>query len=201
MRTLILSTLLLAAHLLPQASAQDRQPVVPVQSLDLTRYAGHWHEIARLPVSYQRRCAADSTAQYSLRSDGSIAVRNACRTADGELAAVDGVARVVGDEPARLQVRFAPDWLGWLPMVWADYWVLALDADYQWAMVGEPDRKYLWILAREPSMDAAVFAELRGRAEQMGYDLSALVVGAPLREPPEPAGTQPENRDGEPGTP
>lgn len=180
MRPLILTTLLSLAGLLPAAAAQPAQPVTAIESLDLSRYAGQWHEIAHLPVSFQRRCAAHITAHYSLRSDGSIGVRNACRTADGELAAIEGMARQVEDHPARLQVRFAPSWLGWLPMVWADYWVLELDPDYQWAVVGEPGRRYLWILSREPSMDAALFARLKHRAEAMGYDLSALVVAAPL---------------------
>jgi apolipoprotein D and lipocalin family protein len=78
-------------------------------------------------------------------------------------------------------VRFAPDWLSWLPWVWADYWVIALDPGYQWAVVGEPDRDYLWILSREPSMDRAQFEQLKARAEAMGYDLSPLIVAAPLR--------------------
>lgn len=180
MRPLILTMLLSIAGLPPAAAAQAVQPVTAVESLDLTRYAGHWHEIAHLPVSFQRRCAGDITARYSLRNDGSIGVRNACRTADGELAAVEGMARQVDGHPARLQVRFAPSWLGWLPMVWADYWVLDLDPDYQWALVGEPGRRYLWILSREPSMDATLFTRLKQRAEAMGYDLSALVVAAPL---------------------
>ena len=179
MRFLVLTTLLLCAGLVP-ALAQERPRVVPVETLDLTRYAGHWHEIARLPGSHQRRCASDATAHYTLRSDGRIGVRNACRTREGEYLAADGVARQVEGHPARLQVRFAPDWLGWLPLVWADYWVLALDPDYQWAMVGEPGRRYLWILAREPSMDAMLFARLKAAAERMGYDLSELVVAAPL---------------------
>lgn len=180
MRTTILTTLLLSAGLLHVATVRAAEPVTAVETLDLSRYAGHWHEIAHLPVSFQRRCAGEITAQYSLRSDGSIGVRNACRTHEGERAAVEGVARQVEGHPARLQVRFAPGWLGWLPMVWADYWVLALDPDYQWALVGEPGRRYLWFLSREPSMDAGVFARLRQRAEEMGYDLSSLIVAAPL---------------------
>ena len=66
-------------------------------------------------------------------------------------------------------------------MVWADYWVIALDPEYQWAMVGEPDREYLWILSREPTMDRALFDQLKAKAEAMGYDLSPLIVAAPLR--------------------
>lgn len=200
MRTTIL-TLLLCCGGLVAAGARAAQPVTSVEQLDLSRYAGHWHEIARLPVSYQRRCASDITAHYTLRSDGTIGVRNACRTKDGETAAVDGVARQVEGHPARLQVRFAPDWLGWLPLVWADYWVLALDPDYQWSLVGEPDRKYLWILARSPSMDAALFASLKQRAEEMGYDLSDLVVDAPLLGEPGPGAEPATEAGGDEATP
>lgn len=182
MRTFVLTSLLLGGYLLAPAVARASQPVTSVPALDLSRYAGQWHEIAHLPLVFQRGCAGDITAQYSLRSDGSIGVRNACRTHEGGLASVEGVARQVQGHAARLQVRFAPGWLGWLPWVWADYWVIALDADYQWAMVGEPDRKYLWILSREPSMDAALFARLKQQAQDMGYDLSPLVLAAPLRD-------------------
>ena len=74
-----------------------------------------------------------------------------------------------------------PGWLSWVPLVWADYWVVALDPDYQWAVVGDPDREYLWILSREPAMDAGLFEQLKARAEAMGYDLQPLVLAAPLR--------------------
>ncbi|HET6397524.1 MAG TPA: lipocalin family protein [Pseudoxanthomonas sp.] len=179
-----LSSLLLLCLAMPAAAALADEPVASVPELDLSRYAGQWYEIAHLPVSFQRKCAGDITAHYTLRSDGSIGVRNACRTHGGELAAAEGVGRPVPGHPGRLQVRFAPDWLSWLPMVWADYWVIALDPGYQWAVVGDPDREYLWILSREPSMERALFDRLRAQATAMGYDLAPLVVAAPLREPP-----------------
>ncbi|WMJ69886.1 lipocalin family protein [Stenotrophomonas sp. 24(2023)] len=177
---------LLACLLLCPAPLMAAAPVQAVPDLDIDRYAGQWHEIAHLPVSFQKKCVADVTATYSLRSEGRISVHNACRTASGERIAADGMARPVTGHPGQLQVRFAPDWLGWLPLVWADYWVIALDADYQWAMVGGPDRKYLWILAREPHLDRQVFEQLRHRAEAMGYDLAPLRMMAPLTGDPAP---------------
>ncbi len=179
-----LPLLLLACLALAPHAARAQEPVTSVPELDLSRYAGQWYEIAHLPVSFQRKCAADITATYSLRSGGRIGVRNACRNRDGQVEDVQGVARTVEGHPGRLQVRFVPDWLSWLPLVWADYWVLELDPGYQWAMVGGPDRKYLWILSREPSMDRALFERLHARALAMGYDLEPLVIAAPLREPP-----------------
>lgn len=179
------STLLLACCaallLLPVREASAAPPVTSVPDLELSRYAGHWYEIAHLPVSFQRQCAGDITATYALRADGSIGVRNACLTRDGKRAEAEGVARTVEGHPGRLQVRFVPGWLSWVPLVWADYWVVALDPDYQWAVVGDPDREYLWILSREPAMDAGLFEQLKARAEAMGYDLEPLVLAAPLR--------------------
>ncbi|MCL7714079.1 lipocalin family protein [Stenotrophomonas mori] len=163
-------SLLFAGQALAQA------PVVPVEHFELDRYAGQWHEIAHLPVSFQKRCVAEITASYRLRSDGRISVLNRCRVRDGSLLEAEGVARQVAGHPGRLQVRFAPDWLSWLPWVWADYWVIALDPDYQWAMIGEPGRDYLWILSRTPSMDSALFERLKRQATDMGYDLAPLRV-------------------------
>jgi apolipoprotein D and lipocalin family protein len=77
-------------------------------------------------------------------------------------------------------VRFAPRWLAWLPMVWADYWVIELDPDYRWAVVGSPSRKYLWVLSRTPSMDAGQFRAIRNRAAARGYPVERLVMAAPL---------------------
>jgi len=157
-----------------------QQPVRAVPQLDISRYAGQWHEIAHLPVSFQKKCHGDITASYTLREDRLLGVRNSCRIADGSLTQAEGVARPVDGHPGQLQVRFAPEWLSWLPLVWADYWVIALDPDYQWAVVGQPDRKYLWILSRSPQIDRAQFEQLKAHATGMGYDLSTLIVAAPL---------------------
>lgn len=168
---------LLLAFALPAGAAE---PVRSVPELDISRYAGHWHEIAHLPVFFQRKCVGDITAAYTLREDGMLGVANACRTRDGTRDAVEGIARRVEGHPGRLQVRFAPDWMSWLPMVWADYWVIDLDPDYQWAVVGSPNRKYLWILSRTPTMERALFERIKARAQAMGYDLEPLVMAAPL---------------------
>ncbi|HEY4293337.1 lipocalin family protein [Luteibacter sp.] len=158
-------------------------PVTPVSHLDLERYTGTWHEIARLPMYFQRKCTGPVTATYTLRADGTVAVHNECVTADGGTISSDGVAR--RPEPfsqGKLQVRFAPKWLSWLPMVWADYWVIALDDDYRWAMVGQPGRKYLWILSRTPQLDEPTFSSLKKNAATMGYDLAPLVISGGIPE-------------------
>ncbi len=173
------SSVLLLAMALP-ASADSKVVNKPVASLDLQRYAGQWHEIARLPMYFQRKCASDTTATYTPRGDGNLTVRNACRTKAGDMDVSEGVARPVEGQAGALEVRFAPDWLSWLPMVWADYWVVDLDPDYQWAVVGGPSRKYMWVLSRTPTMPTALFDQIKARAISRGYDLDALVVSASL---------------------
>lgn len=156
--------------------------VTSVEQIEITRYAGQWHEIARLPMFFQRKCASEITAQYTLRDDDLVGVKNRCRKADGDIQEVEGVARRNADHPGQLEVRFAPDWLSWLPLTWADYWVIALDPEYQWAVVGEPGREYLWILSRTPEMSHERFEDLKAQAVAMGYDLEDLIVSAPLTD-------------------
>jgi apolipoprotein D and lipocalin family protein len=153
-------------------------PNDPVPALDLQRYAGQWHEIAHLPMFFQRKCVANITAIYTPRPEGTVGVRNACDDEDGKRMVSEGTARPVPGHPGRLQVRFAPDWLAWVPMVWADYWVVDLDPDYGWAVVGGPSRDSLWILSRKPTMDRATYEALRARAAQRGYPVEELVLPA-----------------------
>lgn len=168
--------LLAVAFTCAAASAQDIVlPNESVPALDLQRYSGQWHEIARLPMFFQRKCVANVTATYTVRADGMIGVRNACDRKDGDTRAAEAIARPVAGHPGRLQVRFAPDWLGWAPMVWGDYWVVELDPEYRWAVVGGPDRKYLWILSRTPTMARAQYDAIRARAAQRGYPVDKLV--------------------------
>ena len=168
-----------AAETMP-AALSDGTPNTPVPALDLDRYVGRWHEVARLPMFFQRNCIGDTTATYTSLDDGSIEVRNACRTDDGMIEST-GAARRGGDGGA-LEVRFAPGWLGWLPMVWADYWVVDLDPDYRWAVVGGPKQGAMWILARETTLDPALFERIRQRAEARGYRLAELVVDPAQRD-------------------
>jgi len=153
----------------------------PVPELDLTRYTGTWHEIAHLPMFFQRKCVDNITATYTARKDGSIEVRNACRTAEGEAMESVGEGRRVAGHPGQLKVRFAPGWLSWLPFVWADYWVIDLDPEYRWAVVGGPGNKYLWVLSRTSTMDKALFEQIKAGAKRRGYPVDKLIVAAPLR--------------------
>ena len=172
------SAIALAAVGLAQASvarAQTRAPVRTVPFVDLNRYTGDWFEIARFPNRFQRQCLGDVRASYTRRPDRRLDVVNRCRTADGQTGA-HGVARIVDPQTfARLKVRFAPGWLSWLPMVWGDYWIIGLAPDYSWAVVGDPDRNYLWILARTPHLNDAAVAAARAAARDNGFDIGRLV--------------------------
>jgi apolipoprotein D and lipocalin family protein len=168
-------TLALATLVVPALLAQSPKPVETVDNVDLERYAGDWYEVARFPNRFQDQCAGDVRVTYRRRSDGRIDVINRCRKSDGEIDVANGIARVVDQQTnAQLEVRFAPAFLSWLPMVWGDYWIIGLDADYQWAVVGDPSRKYLWILSRTPVLDSSAFSAAVERARTQGFDTARL---------------------------
>ncbi|MDM7915508.1 MAG: lipocalin family protein [Candidatus Eisenbacteria bacterium] len=147
-------------------------PPVPVGSVDLNRYAGLWHEIARIPNRFQKQCASDDiTAYYELRDDGRLTVINRCVDAEGRVREVRGVAKIVDPASnARLKVSFV-SFLGIRPF-WGDYWVLGLGDDYEYVVVGTPDRKYGWILARAADPGAATIESAKQVLKNQGYDVA-----------------------------
>lgn len=163
----------------PSGAKAGATSLAPIPTLDLNRYLGTWHEIARYPNRFQDKCVGPATAEYT-RQDDHLRVVNACRLADGTVETAIGTGRRVGGpSSATLEVRFAPAWLSWIPMVWGDYWVIDLDADYQLAAISEPRRRYLWILSRQPTIDVATMRAVRERLEAKGFDLSRLEIVAP----------------------
>ena len=157
---------------------------LPVQSgVDLNRYTGTWYEQARLPNRFQKECAGDVQADYALQSDSVISVTNQCRIADGSTKIAQGEARLSPGadprDPAKLQVRFAPAWTSWLPMVWGDYWILRLDGDYRHSLVGTPDRQYLWVLSRDRQADQTVIDSLLRHAQTLGFPIAEVVKTNP----------------------
>lgn len=160
-----------------QATAQavDAAPVKTITSLDVPRYLGTWYEIAKFPNWFQKKCVGNTKAEYSLRPDGNLKVLNSCKTANGEVSDAEGTARQIGakDSP-RLEVRFAPAWLSFLPMVWGDYWVIDLDPQYQVAAVCDPKREYLWVLSRTPQLDSRIYDDLLLRLKQQQFDVRKL---------------------------
>lgn len=156
-------------------TAGQRPPLETVSRVDVDRYAGTWHEVALYPNRFQRECAADTTATYTPLGEGLIGVRNMCRRADGTQMAVDGVAEVVDPATnAKLKVSFLPSWLRWTGVGRGDYWVLYLSPDYRVAIVGEPSREFLWVLARSPALTDAEYDALMPKVRAAGYDPQRL---------------------------
>ncbi len=155
----------------------DRKDTLPtVPAVDLGRYCGTWYEIARLPMWFQRHCV-NSMATYTRRADGAVGVRNECATDTGGQAHIEGVARVVDPQTnARLTVVF-DNFFARLFGSSRDgnYWILALDPDYRSAMVGTPDRRYLWILSRTPQLDDITYQHYVEQASQLGFPVSSLI--------------------------
>ncbi|MHB1215987.1 MAG: lipocalin family protein [Thiobacillus sp.] len=151
------------------AACTPRPPPLPtVQAVDLERYVGTWYEIARLPNSFQTMCVSDTQAIYR-PSGKDVAVLNRCRTAHGTIEQAHGIAKVVAaSNGAKLRVSFFRPFYG-------DYWILALDPDYRWALVGEPKRRYAWILARQAALDPATLDTLLNRAAALGFDRQAFI--------------------------
>lgn len=152
-------------------------PLHSVGSVDLARYVGRWYEIANYPNRFQRQCVADTTAEYAAREDGTLAVTNRCATAGG-VSQASGVARRVDGRTDRLQVSFLPAALRWLPIGWGDYWVIGLAPDYRYAVIGEPSREYLWVLARTPALAAEDRAAIDALLRAQGYDPTRLAATA-----------------------
>jgi apolipoprotein D and lipocalin family protein len=159
--------------MLPATTASSAEPQAAMQvvaSVDLNRYAGKWYEIARLPNRFQRDCASDTSATYELRSDGKVSVINACRASDGRMKTAKGTARRAGDKEPNTKLRVTFFW-----PFYGNYWIIDLDPDYRWAVVGEPDRKYLWVLSREPQMEDGLYQEILERAKRQGYNVTPMI--------------------------
>lgn len=168
--------------LLLVACGQNNRTVMPPletvsQKVDLNRYLGRWYEIARYDNAFQKDCVA-ATATYSMRHDGNISVLNQCRvsTLEGELRSAEGKAWVVDPETnAKLKVSFFWPFSG-------DYWIIELGEQYEYAVIGHPSRKYLWILGRSPEMDEKTYQFIMNAlATKHSYDPSLLIKALPSR--------------------
>lgn len=170
MRALVVALLLLAG-----CGAAEAPPPRTVASVDLQRYLGTWYEAARLPMFAQDSSSVlceDVTATYTARPDGQVGVTNRCLNAlagDAPRSATATAYAVEGSNNAKLRVSFFWPFYG-------NYWVLGLDPDYRWAVVGEPSRRWLWILSRTPQMAPADLERAKAIAREAGYDLAPLRI-------------------------
>ena len=157
------------------AYAQTK-PLHVVEKVELDKYLGVWYEVARKPMYFQNKCDRDVSATYTLNENGNIAVDNLCYAQDGKLNQSSGEA-FVQNAPfnSKLKVSFLPESIRWLPVGRGDYWILKIADDYQTVLVGEPKRKYMWVLSRSAQPDPAVVKEYLDYAQSVGFDLSDII--------------------------
>jgi apolipoprotein D and lipocalin family protein len=163
-------TILILITLMIFSSVHSQKIPTVVSSVDLNRYKGKWYEIARLPNYFERKLKCTS-AEYLLRDDGKITVVNAGNyiTDPKKSSSVKGVAWIPDkNSPAKLKVQFFWPFSG-------DYWIMYLDNDYRYVLVGDPDVKYLWILSREKKMDETTYKMLLQKAIDNGYDVKTII--------------------------
>jgi len=176
-RMAVWGTLLLMVCLVEQPriyAAGESGSLETVNRVELERYMGRWYEIAKIPNRFQRKCDRDTTATYTLRPDGDVTVINRCLREDGREVIARGLAKVVDPSTgAKLKVSFV-SLLG-VRLFWGKYWVIGLDPNYQWALVGEPKRKYGWILARETALTSEQWETVHRILGEKGYDPARFI--------------------------
>ena len=171
----LLATLALPACQTAQPAAKPNPPLLTVAHVDVTRYAGTWHEVSRLPNRFQKSCVR-SLAEYTALPDGTLSVKNTCYKTKGRTSSVTGIATpVAGSGNAKLKIRF--NGLASLAPVpeEGNYWILAVDPSYTHALVGTPDRRFLWMLGRQPTLPFPTYRKLKQKAQDLGFDVSKLI--------------------------
>ena len=155
--------------------AEDKKLPV-VSHVELDKYLGLWYEVARKPLYFQRDCVGNVTARYTLNENGNIVVDNRCEDGEAQEKRSIGEAFVI-NQPynSKLRVSFIPEAIRWLPVGRGDYWILKIDKSYQMALVGEPHRKYLWVLSRDPKPNPHLIGEYLKYASSLGYQLDDVI--------------------------
>lgn len=151
-------------------SCKTTQNLNTVQEVDIVRYVGQWYEIARLPNSFEKglECV---TANYTIKKNDKIEVLNKGYSIEkaGKLSTAKGRAWVPDLEfPGRLRVSFFWPFAG-------NYYIISLDEDYKYALIGDPSRKYLWILSRSKELDNTIYSELLDIAKVNGFDIDKVI--------------------------
>lgn len=173
----VLPALLTFSTIVPaqKKDSDNKTGVQTVSSVDLKRYAGKWYEIARYPNKFQKKCVGNTTATYTTKADGSLAVLNQCVLKDGTTGRADGEAKVADTASnAKFKMNFAPRFKSFLSSDWNDYLIVDLDENYQYAAVSDQKRDNLWILSRTPEMKDAVYQNILRRVERLGFEPGKL---------------------------
>lgn len=155
-------------------------PLSTTSHFDVQRYMGQWHQVAATPAWFQSDCFFGTKANYALMANGQVKVLNTCETANKRHKQAEGRARFLTDRTdGRLEVTFLQMLGFWMWPVAGDYWIVALDQDYQWSVVGQPSRKYAWVLGRSATLDPAALREIRVILERESYDTCKLMMTTP----------------------
>ncbi len=170
MKIILLTILVFTFNIMAQ-----QNPPKTVKYVDLKKYIGLWYEIAKIPNSFQDHCVKGTTAKYVMKDDGEITVINSCIDEDGKIDDADGIARVVDKKTnAKLEVSFV-SFFGWRPF-WGDYWIIGLDENYKWAIVGTPNRKYGWVLSRTPQLNKETMDSIFQIIKEQGYNTNNFEI-------------------------
>ena len=147
----------------------NKNNVQLVEQVDLNRYVGLWYEIAKIPNRFQKQCVKNTTAQYAIRSDGRIDVVNRCMKENGFFDEAKGIAKIV-DQVSHAQLKVSFVHIFGIYLFWGNYWIIGLDNDYQWAVVGEPTRKYGWVLGRSTALSDNQWENVHAVLLKNGYN-------------------------------
>ncbi len=171
LRGMLLATVVMS----PTLYAQDRS-LATVPRVELDKYLGLWYEVARKPLFFQKECQKNVTARYTINEYGNVEVDNRCIDQEGNELRSLGEG-FVSNAPynSKIKVSFLPEALRWVPFARGDYWILKIDSQYQMALVGEPKRKYLWVLSRTPHPDEQKVTEYLRYAQTLGFSIKDMV--------------------------
>ena len=150
------------------ACSSKNPPLQTVEKVELNNYLGSWYEIARYEHFFERDCK-NVTANYSMMDEKTIKVINKCtKIQTNEKKEATGRAYAIDESNSKLKVSFFRPFYG-------DYWVLMLDENYSYAVVGTPSREYLWILAREKTISEELRNEILQKLPTLGFDTSKFI--------------------------
>lgn len=157
-------------------SYAENRSLATAPRIELDKYLGLWYEIARKPMYFQEKCSKDVTARYTINEYGNVAVDNRCIDQQGNELRALGEGFVM-NQPynSKIKVSFLPEAVRWMPFGRGDYWILKIDPHYQMALVGEPKRKYLWVLSRTPHPDENKVTEYLRYAQTLGFSVKDLI--------------------------
>lgn len=168
-------TILLSGCLADSSAVSRFTNIDTLKAIELNKYVGRWVELASIPQRFTKHCHSDAQAHYSLE-ENYLKIINQCSRKDGHIESAEARAKVV--EPAtnaKLKVTFVK-WFKWIFAFSGNYWVIHVEPDYSVALIGDPDRKYAWLLARTPTLDIEIYKMAENRFRQFGYDTCLIMT-------------------------